>query len=79
MTFHVNKEAKPVAHHTPCVLPLHWRDKVKAGLDDDERFGVIKKVPDGVSTMWLHRIIVVSKPSGGPRRTVDLSLLKKFC
>ena len=79
ITLHVDKEAKPVAHHTPCILPIHWRDKVKAGLDDDERLGVLEKVPDGVPTTWLHRMVVVPKPSGEPRRTVDLSPLNKFC
>ncbi len=79
ITLHVDKEAKPVAQHTPCILPIHWRDKIKAGLDDDERLGVLEKVPDGVPTTWLHRMVVVPKPSGEPRRTVDLSPLNKFC
>ena len=52
---------------------------MKAGLDDDERLGVIEKVPDGVPTTWLHWMVVVPKPSGESWRTVDLSPLKKFC
>ena len=76
---HVDKDAKPVVHHTPGVLPIHWEDKVKKGLDEDERLGVIEKVPDGVPTTWLHRMVVVAKPSGEPRRTVDLSPLNKYC
>ena len=79
IAFHVDKEAKPVAHHTTCILPLHWRDKVKAGLDDDDGLIVIEKVSDRVPTTWLHRMVVVPKPSGEPRRTVDLSPLNKFC
>ena len=76
---HVDPEATPVAHHTPCVLPVHWRDKVKAALDDDERLGVIERVPDGVPTTWLHRMVVVAKHNGEPRRTVDFSPLNKQC
>ena len=52
---------------------------MKAGLDDNERLGVIEKVPDGVPTTWLHRMVVVPKPNGEPYRTVDLSPLNKFC
>ena len=63
---HVDREAEPVAHHTPCMLPIHWRKKVKAGLDDDEKSGVVERV-------------VVSKPNGDPRRTVDLSPMNKYC
>lgn len=79
ITLHVDENANPIAHHTPSVLPIHWRDKVKAGLDDDEKLGVIERVPDGVPTTWLHRMVVVPKPSGEPRRTVDLSPLNKYC
>ena len=79
MQFHVDPDAKPVAHHTPAVLPIYWREKVKAGLDADERLGVIEKVPDGVPTTWLHRMVVVAKPNGEPRRTVDLSPLNSHC
>ena len=79
ITLHVDKNATPTAHHTPCVLPIHWRDKIKEGLDNDEKLGVIEKVPDGVPTTWLHRMVVVAKPNGEPRRTVDLSPLNKFC
>ena len=79
MQFHVDPDAKPVAHHTPAVLPIYWREKVKEGLDADERLGVIEKVPDGVPTTWLHRMVVVSKPNGEPRRTVDLSPLNSHC
>ena len=76
---HVDPGATPAAHHTPCVLPVHWRDKVKAALDDDESLGVIERVPDGIPTTWLHRMVVVAKHNGEPRRTVDLSPLNKYC
>ncbi len=35
MRLMVDPDAKPVAHHTPVPVPLHWQDDVKAGLDQD--------------------------------------------
>ena len=40
---HVDERAKPIAHHTPSIVPIHFRNKVKEGLDADERLGVIEK------------------------------------
>ena len=77
MRFHVDKNAKPVAHHSPAIVPLHFRDKVKEQLDADERLGVIERVPEGVPTTWLHRLVIAAKPNGEPRRTIDLSRLNK--
>ena len=37
MQLMVDTNATPVAHHTPVPVPLHWQDKVKAGLDQDVR------------------------------------------
>merc|ERR1712030_162802 len=48
MKLHVDPNAKPIAHHSPLIVPLHFRDKVKEGLDADERLGVIERVPEGV-------------------------------
>ena len=76
---HVDENAKPIAHHTPSIVPLHFRDKVKEGLDGDERLGVIEKVPEGIPTTWLHRMVITPKGNGDPRRTVDLSPLNKYC
>ena len=41
MRLMVNPDAKPVAHHTPVPVPLHWQADVKAGLDHDVSLGVI--------------------------------------
>ena len=35
----VNPNAKPVAHHTPVPVPLHSREAVKQGLDQDLQRG----------------------------------------
>ena len=37
----IDPDAKPVACHTPIDVPIHWRDDVKAGLDQDCNMGVI--------------------------------------
>ena len=79
MKLHVDKTAQPIAQHTPSIVPLHFREKVKEQLDADERLGVIEKVPEGVPTTWLHRLVITSKENGEPRRTVDLSPLNKYC
>ena len=43
----IDANAKPVAHHNPIPVPLHWQKKVKAGLDRDEAIGEIERIPPG--------------------------------
>lgn len=74
----VHPQAKPVAHHTPIPVPVHWQDEVKAGLDRDIRLGVIEAVPVGTPVTWCHRMVVCPKKSGKPRRTVDLQPLNRY-
>ena len=71
----VDPNATPVAHHTPVPVPLHWQDEVKAGLDQDVRLGVIEPVPIGEPVTWCHRMVVCTKKTGKPRRTVDFQAL----
>ena len=47
MRLMIDPDAKPVAHHRPVPVPLHWRDVVMDGLDQDVRLRVIEKVPIG--------------------------------
>ena len=68
----IDPDAKPVACHTPIDVPIHWRDDVKAGLDQDCNMGVIDAVPVGTPVTWCHRMVICSKKNGKPRRTVDL-------
>ena len=79
MTIHLDPATKPIACHKPAAVAHHWREEVKRGLDEDEKLGVIEKVPIGVPTRWQSRMIVVAKKSGKPRRTVDLSPLNRYC
>lgn len=71
----IDADAKPVAHHTPIPVPLHWQDDVKAGLDQDVRLGVIEPVPIGTPVTWCHRMVICAKKTGKPRRTVDFQPL----
>jgi len=75
MRLMVDKEATPVAHHTPIPVPLHWQDEVKAGLEQDVRLGVIEPVPIGEPVTWCHRMVICAKKNGKPRRTVDFQPL----
>lgn len=71
----VDPNASPVARHTPVPVPLHWQDKVKEGLDQDVRLGVIEPVPIGEPVTWCHRMVICPKKNGKPRRTVDFQAL----
>ena len=71
----VDPEAKPVAHHSPIPVPLHWQEDVKAGLDRDVRLGVIEPVPVGEPVTWCHRMVICAKKTGKPRRTIDFQSL----
>ena len=71
----IDPDAKPVAHHSPIPVPLHWHDEVKAGLDQDVRLGVLEEVPIGEPVTWCHRMVVCPKKNGQPRRTIDFQSL----
>ena len=75
MKLMVDPDAKPIAHHTPVPVPLHWRDSVKEGLDQDVRLGVLEVVPIGDPVTWCHRMVICAKKNGKPRRTVDFQTL----
>ncbi len=71
----IDDSASPVAHHNPIPVPLHWQDKVKAGLDQDVQLGVIEPVPVGTPVTWCHRMVICPKKDGQPRYTVDFQPL----
>ena len=76
---HINPDATPFAAHTPAPVPLHWQKAVEQQLMDDVALGVIEEVPIGEPSVWCHRMVLVKKPDGTPRRTVDLSMLNRHC
>ena len=71
------KNILPYAVHKPIPVPHHWEEVVKEGIDRDIRLGVIEPVPQGTPTEWCARMVVVPKPDGTPRRTVDLQKLNE--
>ena len=75
--FTLKPDAKPVAVHTPAVVPLHWIAPVREQLMRDVELGILEKVPADEPTVWQHRMVVVRKPNGTPRRTVDLQSLNE--
>uniref|UniRef100_A0A0L8GNU8 Uncharacterized protein n=1 Tax=Octopus bimaculoides TaxID=37653 RepID=A0A0L8GNU8_OCTBM len=54
----VDPNAKPVAHHMPIPVPIHWQEKVKVGLDYVVQLGIIELVSFGTP--------VTRKKSGKP-------------
>ena len=77
LEIHLDPSASPRYVSTPSAVPLHWQEKVKADIDRDVRMGVIDPVTD--PSQWCHRMVVVRKHDGKPRRCVDLQLLNKHC
>ena len=75
MRLMIEPNACPTAFHTPLPVPLHWQEEVKAGLDQDVKLGVIEPVPIGNPVTWCHRMVVIPKKDGKPRRTVDFQAL----
>ena len=75
MKLMVNPDAKHVAWHAPVPVPIHWREEVKAGLDQDVKLGVLELVPIGEPVTWCHRMVICAKKNGKPRRTVDFQPL----
>ena len=78
MRLMIDPDAKPVTHHTPLPVALHWQDAVKAGLDQDVKLGVIEPVAVGEPVTWCHRMVVCAKKTGKPRRTVDFQALNTY-
>ena len=74
---HFLPDVTPEAVHTPIPVPFHWKQQVKADLDQDVRLGIIEPVPQGTPTRWCSRMVVTAKKDGSPRRTVDLTNVNK--
>ena len=58
-------------------MPVHWENTVKEHLDRDVRLGVLEKVPVGTPDTWCHRMVIVGKANGEPRRVVDFQPLNR--
>lgn len=64
MRLMVEPYGKPVAHHSPVPVPIHWQEEVKAGLDQNVRLGVIERVPIGEPVIWCHKMVICAKKIG---------------
>lgn len=72
---HIDPQATAKAVYTAATVPIHWREDVKAQLEQDVALGIIERVPDGVATTWQARMHVVAKHDGthhGERWTSEL-------
>ena len=75
MRLMVDPSAEPVTHHTPILVPLHWQEDVKAGLNQDISLGVLEPVLVGQPVTWCHCMVVCTKRNGKPRHTVNFWVL----
>lgn len=79
MKFHIDPSATPVSRRKPLPVALHWQEQVEQELLRDIELGILERVPHGEPTDWCFPMVVTRKHDGGPRRTIDLSPLNKFC
>ena len=75
-TIELTKDAIPVKVTNPRPIPIPLREDVKKLLDYLVAKGVIELVSE--PTDWVHPMIVVKKPNGELRLTVDLRELNKY-
>ena len=75
--FTIKEGTVPKAVHTPATIPIHWKDQVKQQLDRDVQMGILTEVQKDEPVEWQHRMVVVRKHNGSPRRTVDMQELNK--
>ena len=79
MELHVDPGSKHYAVHTQSQVALHWQEAVKGRLDLDERLGVFRRVPLNEPMVWQHRMLIMPKSNGEPRRVVDYSGIHDAC
>ena len=77
MKIHLKPGTKPYCCKKPTMVPMHYRDQVKADLEADVKKGVLERVPEGIPDTWCSRMVIQPKKNGKARRTVDLSYLSK--
>ena len=75
MRIHTKPDTKPYWCKKPTLVPMHYRQQVKANLESDVKKGILERVPDGEPDTWCSRMVIQPKKSGKARRTVDLSYL----
>ena len=79
LQFHVKPSAKFKVALIPASVALHDQEEVKAQLDADVALGVLEEVPYNEPSVCCHRMHIIRKPDGSPRRVVDMSSLNEHC
>ena len=74
MRIHLRQDARPFAISTPRQVSLALQEGAKLELEALLRQGIIVPAGDEPSE-WCHPMVVVPKPKGGVRLTMDLSKL----
>ena len=64
MQLMVDPEAAPIAHHKRLPVPLHWRDEIKAALDQDVCLSLTELVLIGEPVTRCHCMVVCPKKKG---------------
>ena len=75
MKIEMKEESTPQYCFTPIPVPFNWKEKVKKGIEEDTRLGIISPVPQGEITEWCSRMVITPKSTGEPRRTIDFQKL----
>ena len=70
------ENAPPYSNSTPRRVPIPLLPKLQAELERMEELGVISKVDE--PTDWCSGMVVVPKPGGCVKISVDLTKLKRF-
>ena len=73
----VDPQASPVAAYSPSIVPAHWNEEVKKGLDRDVKLGVLEPVPVNEPAKWCSRMVITPKTDGSPRRVIDFGPINK--
>ena len=76
---YLKENAVPHAMHTPFSVPHHLKAEVKAQLDRDVERGIIIPVPVNTPVVWCAPMLIVMKPDGTFRRTIDYQQLNLQC
>ena len=76
---HLKADAIPYAVHTPIPVPHHFKETIKAMLDDHVARGIIKRVPIGTPVKWCAQMVITSRKDGRRRICVDYQRLNNQC
>ena len=74
MKIHIKDNAQPYAIHTARRIPVAYEQDVKQELEELVAQDIITSTGDTPSE-WCHPMVVVPKPKGGVRITVDMTKL----